>query len=69
MVASHYLTEVCAYVRFCTTGIQYLFRRLRKQQMVGRLTASLLPGPHSLYYNSMLIGFSLLALYMCAFLK
>lgn len=31
-----YLTGVCAYVRFCTTGIQYLFRWLGQELMVDK---------------------------------
>lgn len=30
------LSRVCAYVRFCTTGIQYLFRWLGQQQLVDK---------------------------------
>lgn len=42
---------------------------LESSKWLIELTASLLLVPRSLYYNSMLIGLSLLALYMCAFLK
>lgn len=42
---------------------------LESSQWLIALTASLLLMPHSLYYNSMLIGLFLLALYIYAFLK